>query len=67
MLKEHMFEFLSKVNLCPSNLLSTGIDGSSVNIKFHEKVSEELNKSFNGKTLFNAGTCQLHIANNVFF
>ena len=67
MLKEHMFEFLSKVNLCPSNLLSIGMDGPSVNIKFHEEVSEELNKSYNGKTLVNVGTCQLHIANNVFF
>ena len=67
MLIEHMFEFLSKVNnLCPSNLLSIGMDGPSVNMKFHEEISEELNKSYNGKTLVNVGTCQLHIANNVF-
>ena len=66
MLKEHMFEFLSKVNLCPSNLILIGMDGPSVNIKFHEEVSEELNKSYNGKTLVNVGTCQLHIAINIF-
>ena len=54
-LKEHMFEFLSKVNLCPSNLLSMGMDGPSVDIEFHG-VSEELNKFYNGKTLVNVGT-----------
>ena len=45
MLKQHMFEFLSKVNLCPPNLLSIGMDGLSVNKKFHKAVSEELSKS----------------------
>ena len=65
-LKEHMFEFFSKINLCPSNLLSIGMDGPSVNLKFHKEVSEKLNKSYDGKTLVDVGTCQLHIANNGF-
>ena len=37
-LKEHFYDFLKENELNPRNLLNIGMDGLSVNIKFHHEL-----------------------------
>ena len=62
-LKEHMFDFLKKHELEISNLVSIGMDGPNVNLKFHREVEEKLTVD-GDRGLLSVGSCPIHIANN---
>ena len=58
-----MFDFLKKHELEISNLVSIGMDGPNVNLKFHREVEEKLTVD-GDRGLLSVGSCPIHIANN---
>ena len=58
-----MFDFLKKHELEISNLVSIGMNGPNVNLKFHREVEEKLTVD-GDRGLLSVGSCPIHIANN---
>lgn len=50
----HFYEFMKKVGLDPTFMLSLGMDGPNVNILFQKKLLNDL-------SIINIGTCPLHV------
>ena len=46
------------------NLISIGMDGPSVNVKFHEELETEFEED--NHSLISVGSCPIHVANNAF-
>jgi len=61
----HFYEFIQKLGLDVSYLLSIGMDGPNVNKCFENKLRNDLEESHKTKML-DLGTCALHAANNAF-
>lgn len=61
----HFFDFGTKIQWNLKYLLSIGMNGPNVNLKFQKLLDDELIKTYNNK-IINVGTCSLHPVHTAF-